>query len=62
MTKEQQGESTETIISVDELQNHGINAGDITKLKSVGIYSIAVSITVNVKTKKKKKKKKKTLY
>lgn len=29
-----------SIIPVDELQNHGINVSDITKLKSAGIFSI----------------------
>ncbi len=30
------------IILIDELQNHGINASDIQKLKSCGICSISV--------------------
>lgn len=32
-----------SIISIDELQNHGINAADIVKLRSAGVCSIAVS-------------------
>ena len=31
-----------TIILVDQLQDLGINAGDITKLKAAGIYSVSV--------------------
>lgn len=30
------------IILVDQLQDLGINAGDITKLKTAGIYSVSV--------------------
>lgn len=30
------------IILIDQLQDLGINAGDISKLKAVGIYSVAV--------------------
>lgn len=33
----------ESIILVDQLQDLGINAGDITKLKAAGIYSVSVS-------------------
>lgn len=32
-----------SIILVDQLQDLGINAGDITKLKAAGIYSVSVS-------------------
>lgn len=32
-----------SIILVDQLQDLGINAGDITKLKAGGIYSVSVS-------------------
>lgn len=32
-----------SIISIDELQNHGINAADILKLRGAGVCSIAVS-------------------
>lgn len=32
-----------TVITVDELQSHGINVGDILKLKNYGIFSISVS-------------------
>jgi hypothetical protein len=31
------------IILVDQLQDLGINVGDITKLKAAGIYSVSVS-------------------
>lgn len=31
-----------SIILVDQLQDLGINAGDITKLKAAGIYSVSV--------------------
>lgn len=42
MTFEIEAQGAGTIINVDELQNHGINAGDITKLKAAGVCSIAV--------------------
>lgn len=32
------------IILVDQLQDLGINAGDILKLKAAGIYSVSVRI------------------
>lgn len=32
-----------SIILVEQLQDLGINAGDITKLKAGGIYSVSVS-------------------
>lgn len=32
-----------TVIMIDELQSHGINVGDILKLKSSGIFSVSVS-------------------
>lgn len=34
--------------SIDILQDHGINASDITKLRSAGICSIAVCVCVPV--------------
>lgn len=34
--------SEDSIISIDSLQDQGINAGDINKLKSAGICSITV--------------------
>jgi len=34
----------DSIISIDSLQDQGINAGDINKLKSAGICSITVRI------------------
>jgi hypothetical protein len=45
MTVEEQQQGLDLsaqIISVDELQNHGINASDITKLKANGISSVSV--------------------
>jgi hypothetical protein len=45
MTVEEQQQGLDLsaqIISVDELQNHGINASDITKLKVNGISSVSV--------------------
>lgn len=42
MTFESDYQGKGTIIEVDELQNHGINVGDITKLKAAGVHSIAV--------------------
>lgn len=44
MTFEIEAQGAGTIINVDELQSHGINAGDITKLKAAGVCSIAVCI------------------
>jgi hypothetical protein len=35
-----------SIILVEQLQDLGINAGDITKLKAAGIYSVTVSINL----------------
>lgn len=32
------------IVSIDELQSHGVNASDIQKLRGAGVCSIAVSI------------------
>lgn len=34
-----------SIVLVDQLQDLGINAGDITKLKAAGIYSVSVRTT-----------------
>lgn len=34
------------IILVDQLQDLGINAGDITKLKAAGIYSVSVCFNI----------------
>lgn len=31
-----------TIINIDELQNYGINASDLQKLRSSGIFSVNV--------------------
>lgn len=31
-----------TVVGIDELQNYGINASDLQKLKSSGIYTINV--------------------
>lgn len=36
-----------SIILVEQLQDLGINAGDITKLKAAGIYSVTVSINLS---------------
>lgn len=38
-------EAVVNIINVDELQNHGINASDLQKLKASGIFTINVCIT-----------------
>lgn len=35
-------EAIANIINVDELQNHGINASDLQKLKASGIFTINV--------------------
>ena len=35
-------DTTKNILSVDELQNYGINASDLQKLKSGGIYTVNV--------------------
>lgn len=35
---------SESVLLVDQLQDLGINAGDITKLKAGGIYSVAVRL------------------
>ena len=35
----QQNEGNDTMQSVDRLQEFGINAGDITKLKTAGIFT-----------------------
>lgn len=48
MTFEIEVQGNGIIINVDELQNHGINAGDITKLKAAGICSIAVCFSENL--------------
>lgn len=37
-------ESSTAIISIDELQNQGINASDIQKLRAAGICSVTVSV------------------
>lgn len=42
MTYEIETQGRGAIINIDELQSHGINVGDITKLKTAGVYSIAV--------------------
>lgn len=39
--------STTSVINVDELQSYGINASDLQKLKSSGIYSVNVCWTMN---------------
>jgi meiotic recombination protein DMC1 len=44
MTVEEGIDLDAEIVSVDELQNHGINVSDILKLKSSGICSISVSL------------------
>lgn len=44
---DKQIESEELILSVDKLQDFGINAADIQKLKISGVCSIAVSKTMN---------------
>lgn len=44
MIAESQSDPSELIIKVDKLQDFGINAGDISKLKAGNILSIAVSI------------------
>lgn len=49
MTFEGDLQGAGSIINVDELQNHGINAGDISKLKAAGVCSIAVSGGVSSK-------------
>jgi hypothetical protein len=36
-----------SILDVDELQNLGINAADIQKLRAAGIYAISVHIYAN---------------
>jgi len=33
------------LVVVDDLQNHGINAADITKLKQTGICTVQVSLS-----------------
>lgn len=48
MTFEMEAQGAGSIINVDELQNHGINAGDISKLKSAGVCSVAVCIYVEM--------------
>lgn len=40
----QHTEGEDAILSIDELQNYGVNASDIQKLKSSGICSIPVSV------------------
>lgn len=37
-----------SIISVDELQNYGINASDLQKLKASGIFSVNVCWVLDV--------------
>ncbi|BAO38632.1 meiotic recombination protein DMC1 [Kluyveromyces marxianus] len=38
-------ETTSSIVSIDELQNFGINASDITKLKSAGIFTVNTALS-----------------
>lgn len=50
-TEERQGEEEEfapTFTSVMELQRHGINVGDINKLKAGGIHTVA-GVTMQTK-------------
>lgn len=46
MTFEVEAQGAGIIIGVDELQTNGINVGDIAKLKTAGISSIAVSLSI----------------
>lgn len=41
---ETENSALNSIISVDELQNYGINASDLQKLKSAGVFSVNVGI------------------
>lgn len=50
---ETDSDTTKNILSVDELQNYGINASDLQKLKSSGIYTVNVcysEITILVRS------------
>ncbi|KAK4915485.1 hypothetical protein LTR28_013547, partial [Elasticomyces elasticus] len=35
------GDENDFIVDIDEIQAHGVNAADITKLKSNGFYTVA---------------------
>lgn len=44
---ETESSALNALINVDELQNYGINASDLQKLKSAGIYSVNVRVFFN---------------
>lgn len=50
-TEIEEAETERTIIGVDELQNYGINASDLQKLRSGGIYTVNVSYSFPLLTK-----------
>lgn len=45
----QEGEISDEIITVEELQNHGINMSDIQKLKAAGIHSVSTVLSTTRK-------------